>query len=127
MSKIGDDVMGDRLERSFREQGVDICGLLRDPRYFTTMTFVELSPEGERSFSFARQFGADAMLYPEELPMDVIRDCRIFHYSGMALNQSRRGRRPWRCCASSGRKAGTSARTSAIATTSGRTRRRRSA
>lgn len=87
VSKIGDDVMGDRLERSFREQGVDIRGLLRDPRYFTTMTFVELSPEGERSFSFARQFGADAMLYPEELPMDVIRDCRIFHYSGMALNQ----------------------------------------
>lgn len=84
ISRIGADVMGDRVERALLENGVNIDGLIKDDQYFTTMTFVELN-HGERSFSFARQFGADIMIRREDISRDIIRKSRLFHYSGMAL------------------------------------------
>ncbi len=84
IGRIGADVMGNRIEQALISNHVNIEGLIKDAEYFTTMTFVELN-EGERSFSFARQYGADVMLYPENISEETIRNTRIFHYSGMAL------------------------------------------
>lgn len=84
ISRIGADVMGDRIERALIENGVNIDGLIKDDQYFTTMTFVELN-HGERSFSFARQFGADIMIRAEDISREIIGESRIFHYSGMVL------------------------------------------
>lgn len=84
ISKIGDDVMGKRIENSLFENGVDLTGMKKDASFFTTMTFVELN-QGERNFSFARQHGADSMIYPEDIDENVINESEIFHYSGMML------------------------------------------
>ncbi len=84
ISRIGADVMGDRIERALIENGVNIDGMIKDDRYFTTLTFVELN-HGERRFSFARQFGADIMIRQEDVSKEIIRNSRIFQYSGMAL------------------------------------------
>ena len=84
MGRIGDDVMGRRLKAVMEKHGIDTRGLRMDDSYFTTLSFVELN-NGERSFSFARQYGADIMISPEDIDMEVIRQSRMFHYSGMTL------------------------------------------
>ena len=84
MGRVGDDVMGRRLKAVMDRHGIDTRGLVMDDQYFTTMSFVELNG-GERSFSFARQYGADIMIHPEDIRMDVILESRLFHYSGMTL------------------------------------------
>lgn len=85
VGRIGKDVMGYRLLAKLEENNVDTSGIICDEKYFTTLSFVDLTPEGERSFSFARQFGADIMLNPEDIPVSSIKNSKIFHYSGMAL------------------------------------------
>lgn len=84
LGRVGDDVMGERLVRSMEEHGIDRTGLVKDDQFFTTLSFVELN-NGERSFSFSRQHGADIMLYPEDIDRSVIDRSRLLHYSGMVL------------------------------------------
>ena len=84
VGRVGDDVMGRRLARVMTEHGIDTRGLIMDSAYFTTLAFVELD-HGERSFSFARQYGADIMIHPEDIDQKAVRSARLFHYSGMTL------------------------------------------
>lgn len=84
LGRVGDDIMGERLVKAMEEYGIDLTGLVKDSQFFTTLSFVELQ-DGERSFSFSRQHGADIMLYPENIDRSVIEQSRLFHYSGMVL------------------------------------------
>lgn len=83
--KIGQDCLGDLIEKAIREHGVDASGLVRDTDKFTTQTFVTLGENGERSFSFARKYGADIYLEKSEIPINKMLDTRILHFSGMCL------------------------------------------
>ncbi len=85
VGKVGRDAFGDYLEQILIGGRVDTRGLLRDDKVLTTLAIVTLLPGGERSFIFYRKPGADIMLRREELPLDMIAGCRIFHFAGVAL------------------------------------------
>ena len=64
IGKVGDDAFGAFLKKTMEDAGVDVRGLRMTREYPTTLAFVQLTPEGDRSFTFYRKPGADVMLAP---------------------------------------------------------------
>ena len=56
-----------------------------DAVHNTTLAFVALDQNGDRSFSFYRNFGADVFLTKDEVPEDVIKASKIFHFGSLSL------------------------------------------
>lgn len=84
IGKVGDDDFGRFLRQVLIDKGVSPQGLLLDPKEQTTLAFVHLQPDGERSFSFYRKPGADTRLRPEEIARELL-DTRIFHFGSLSL------------------------------------------
>lgn len=85
LGKVGDDGFGVLLRRTLEERGIETSGVLVDPGVFTTMAFVTLDAEGNRSFSFARKPGADTCLREDELDFSLIDECKVFHFGTLSL------------------------------------------
>ena len=85
IGKVGADMHGDFLRATLVTADVNCDGLITDSNYFTTLAFVALSEEGERTFSFARKPGADTRLAPEEIRTDIIEKSRVFHVGSLSL------------------------------------------
>lgn len=85
IGKVGDDIQGRFLVDTLKKTGIDTRALRVDGRYFTTLAFVKLAPNGERSFSFARKPGADTQLSPEELDRELISHSDILHFGSLSL------------------------------------------
>jgi len=85
IGKAGNDMHGHFLKNTLDEIGISTEGFIIDDNYFTTLAFVNLSPTGERSFSFARKPGADTMLTPDEIRMDIIENSKVFHIGSLSL------------------------------------------
>ena len=85
IGKVGQDMFGDQLEAALKEAGIGTEGLFRDPKIHTTLAFVHTFPDGDRDFSFYRQPGADIMLSKEEVPEELIRESRIFHFGSLSM------------------------------------------
>lgn len=87
LGKVGDDGFGVLLRRTLEERGIETSGVLVDPGVFTTMAFVTLDAEGNRSFSFARKPGADSCLREDELDFSLIDECKVFHFGTLSLTE----------------------------------------
>lgn len=85
ISKVGADAFGDFLVNTFSALGVDTGGVLRDGSVFTTLAFVTLNENGDRSFSFARKPGADTCLRAEECSMALIDEAKLLHFGSLSL------------------------------------------
>ena len=85
LGKVGEDTFGHLLVRTLESAGIETKGIVLDPQVFTTLAFVTFSPEGDRSFSFARKPGADTRLTFEELDLDLIDNAKIFHFGTLSL------------------------------------------
>ena len=85
IGKVGADMFGDFLKETLDSIGVDRSYLMTDPLYNTTLAFVALSEDGDRSFSFYRNFGADAHITCEEIAPEPIRNTRYFHFGSLSL------------------------------------------
>ena len=85
IGKVGDDMHGQFLREVIESNGIDCTGLISDPDFFTTLAFVALDDQGDRSFSFARKPGADTQLKTSDLPLDVIADSKVFHVGSLSL------------------------------------------
>ena len=77
VGKVGADMHGAFLRQTLQEAGVDVSGLATDAERFTTLAFVKLAENGERSFSFARHDAADTGLRWEEVPQPLLTDTRV--------------------------------------------------
>ena len=84
-TKVGDDSFGHLLIDTMKQVGVDTKGMIVDPNVFTTLAFVTLDENGDRSFSFARKPGADTQLRFEELDLSLIDEAKVFHYGTLSL------------------------------------------
>lgn len=84
VGKVGDDDFGRFLRQVLIDRGISTQGLLLDAEEQTTLAFVHLQPDGERSFSFYRRPGADTRLRPDEIPPEML-DTRIFHFGSLSL------------------------------------------
>lgn len=85
VGKVGDDMFGHLLCDAAAESGICMDHLLFDKDVHTTLAFVKTFSNGDRDFSFYRSPGADMMLRPEELPLDVIAGCSIFHFGTLSM------------------------------------------
>lgn len=85
ITKVGKDIFGDFLVGVLRENGISDEGVVRDEIHNTTLAFVELNGQGDRSFSFYRRFGADIYIRAEEIKTKLIKSSRIFHFGSLSL------------------------------------------
>ena len=85
IGKVGKDMHGAFLKEVLIGNGIDIDGLVEGEDAFTTLAFVALSDEGERSFSFARKPGADTCLMLDEVKIELILQSKIFHIGSLSL------------------------------------------
>lgn len=87
IGKVGNDAFGHMLKAAIEEQGIYAGNLVMDPGVPTTLAFVHTGRDGDRSFSFYRNPGADMMLRQEEIEFDLIRNTKIFHFGTLSMTE----------------------------------------
>ncbi|MCL1802544.1 MAG: carbohydrate kinase [Eubacteriaceae bacterium] len=85
LGKVGNDMHGRFLKSTLEEAGVDTSAMILSDEYFTTLAFVGLDEEGERSFSFARKPGADMMLEWSEISKPILESTKLLHVGSISL------------------------------------------
>lgn len=85
IGKVGDDFFGEQLRAAIEEVGIDASGLCVDKAVHTTLAMVHTYPDGDRDFSFYRNPGADMMLNEAEIPEQLIKDSKIFHFGTLSM------------------------------------------
>jgi fructokinase len=84
IGSVGKDQFGKMLKETLKEKGVNTTGMVQVD-VPTTLAFVHIADEGERSFSFYRKPGADMMLTKEDVNMDIISASKIFHVGSISM------------------------------------------
>lgn len=85
IGKVGADAFGQMLIKTVAEQGINTDNLLVDNEVPTTLAFVHTDQDGDRSFSFYRNPGADMMLRWDEIRKDMLADTKIFHFGTLSM------------------------------------------
>ena len=85
IGKVGEDFFGEQLRDAITEVGIEAAYLQMDEEIHTTLALVHTYPDGDRDFSFYRNPGADMMLTEDEIPEDLIKDTKIFHFGTLSM------------------------------------------
>lgn len=85
IGKVGNDIFGHKLKNVLEDLGIGTSNLLMDDEYATTLAFVHNDVDGDRSFSFYRNPGADIMLKKEEVDEELIRSSKVFHFGTLSM------------------------------------------
>lgn len=85
IGKVGKDNFGITLRKCLEQNHVDTANLVEDDDFRTTLAFVQLDENGDRSFTFYRNPGADTQLRTEEINMEPVKDCKILHFGSLSL------------------------------------------
>lgn len=85
IGKVGKDSFGKMLKDTVSCLGIHTDNLLMDDEVPTTLAFVHTAADGDRSFSFYRNPGADMMLRAEEVNTGLIVDSKIFHFGSLSM------------------------------------------
>ncbi len=85
IGKVGNDVFGEFLRKQLLDLSIDCRNLVSDSKHNTTLAFVTLDDKGDRSFSFYRNHGADTCLSEEEIDLELIKGCKIFHFGTLSM------------------------------------------
>ncbi len=84
--RVGDDDFGRFLLKTLEDNGVkpllpELCETV-----FTTMAFVSLNENNDRSFSFCRKPGADTQIAPSDIKDSDIEGCSLVHAGSVSLS-----------------------------------------
>lgn len=85
IGKVGKDFFGEQLRRAVMEVGINADNVYMDEEIHTTLALVHTDSDGDRDFSFYRNPGADMALTEEEIPEEMIRDTKIFHFGTLSM------------------------------------------
>ena len=85
---VGDDDFGHFLMDTLKEHHVRVLNPEYCEEAITTMAFVTLAPDGDRSFTFARKPGADMALKEEAVTEADIAESVIVHAGSCSLSAS---------------------------------------
>ena len=85
LTKVGKDGFGEFLIESLAAIGVDVSHIRKDPEHPTSLAFVSLREDGEREFSFYRQFAADLEMEPEDFASLLFHPGDILEFGSVAL------------------------------------------
>lgn len=89
IGKVGKDSFGDYLTETVKSIGIDTTNLLHDENVHTTLAFVHTAEDGDRSFSFYRNPGADMMLTPDEIDLAQIDRAKVFHFGTLSMTHEK--------------------------------------
>lgn len=85
IGQVGNDQFGYQLKETIKTLGIDTSQLLLSDRYPTTLAFVHLDDDGERSFSFYRDYCADLMLDFNAINLDHLKRTKILHFGSLSF------------------------------------------
>lgn len=92
ISKVGNDQFGKFLISTVKDIGVQTKGIAVTEEANTTLAFVHLDSNGDRSFSFYRKPGADMLLSESDVEPELVRNCKVFHFGTVSMtNEPSRG------------------------------------
>jgi 2-dehydro-3-deoxygluconokinase len=83
VARLGDDAFGRKFRALWERENVDISGVRTDPDAPTGIYFVTHG-DGGHEFSYLRAGSAASRMRPTDLPLDVIRDAKVLHVSGIS-------------------------------------------
>lgn len=86
---VGEDIFGSYIKNCMRELGIDVTCVRQGNEKNTGVGFVQLSPEGERSFLFYRPNGKSPLYIPET-DNEILNRTRIFHYTSVSLGRDQK-------------------------------------
>lgn len=86
--KVGDDDFGRFLMDTLKEHNVKAACPELCREAITTMAFVTLAENGERTFTFARKPGADMFLKEEDVKEEDLKDSVMIHAGSLSLSES---------------------------------------
>ena len=89
IGKVGNDMFGTFLKQVLCDNNINADGLVTDTEHNTTLAFVALDSNGDRDFSFYRNFGADVFISPEEVNIETVENSMIFHFGSLSLTSER--------------------------------------
>ncbi|WP_310832688.1 PfkB family carbohydrate kinase [Paenibacillus pedocola] len=85
ISKVGEDQFGSLLHNTLLGSGVDVSEVSYTNEASTTLAFVHLDDQGDRSFSFFRKPGADTFLHSRDIPLHRIESCKALHFGSLSM------------------------------------------
>jgi len=85
LGMVGEDQFGRFLKNVLLDNNIDVTGLKFSDTVHTTLAFVHIFNNGDRSFSFYRNPGADMMLRQSDIDYDMIRQSKVFHFGSISL------------------------------------------
>lgn len=88
LGKLGDDDFGRFLKETLEEKGVKVLCPELTKEAVTTLAFVTLYEDGERSFTFARKPGADMMLTCADVDAAGLSQARLVHAGSFGMSQN---------------------------------------
>jgi fructokinase len=85
IGKVGADPFGRFLRQTLVDEGVDVRGLCEDPRARTPIAFVAADDLTGGRFLLYRTGTADTRLARQDLDLDLIAGCQVFHFGSVSL------------------------------------------
>ncbi len=85
IGKVGDDPFGHWLVEVMAREGVETRGMRVDPMARTTMNVMAQPDANHYDCLFYRNPGADTLLRPDELDIELLRSSRAFHFASLSL------------------------------------------
>lgn len=85
IGKVGQDQFGETLKTTLITAGIDVRGLIMSEEVPTTLAFVHLTDEGDRSFSFYRKGCADVMITKDEVDYSLIDQAKVIHFGSLSF------------------------------------------
>ncbi len=87
IGSVGEDLFGNFILRALEVEGVDTSGVRRcEPPTRTSLAFVEITGDGDRSFTFYRSDpAADELLSPEDVSRDTLRGATFVNFGSIPL------------------------------------------
>ncbi|MEK6212065.1 MAG: sugar kinase [Pseudomonadota bacterium] len=83
ITRLGDDEFGRQFLQLWRAEGLDISGVGIDPQAHTAVYFITHGADGH-VFSYLRKGSAASRMRPADLPLELIREAKFFHTSGIS-------------------------------------------
>lgn len=85
ITQLGDDEFGHKIKNKFDSFGIDTSCVRFTDKANTTLAFVSISEDGNRTFSFYRHPSADMLLSPEQIEKSWFDNVGVLHFCSVSL------------------------------------------
>ena len=85
LSKVGNDIFGHHLEKTYNLAGIDTSSMIFSNTENTTLSFVSINEDGDREFNFYRNATADCSISKNEIHLDTIEKTKVFHFGSLSM------------------------------------------